>query len=40
MRARGKSDDFRGFLVHPSPYGHGEMGGKIAQKMREEFKIL
>ena len=27
-------------LVHPSPYGHGEMGRKIAQKMREEFKIL
>ena len=27
-------------LIHPSPYGHMEMGRKIAQKIREEFKIL
>lgn len=27
-------------LLHPSPYGHGEMGRKIAKKIREEFKIL
>lgn len=27
-------------LLHPSPYGHGEMGRKIAKKIREELKIL
>ena len=27
-------------LIHPSPYGHGEMARNIAQKLREEFKIL
>jgi hypothetical protein len=27
-------------LLHPSPYGHGEMGRKIAKIIREEFKIL
>ena len=27
-------------LIHPSPYGHGEMGRKIAKKIREEFKII
>ena len=27
-------------LLHPSPYGHAEMGRKIAQKIHEEFKIL
>ena len=27
-------------LIHPSPYGHGEMGRKIAKKIREEFQII
>ena len=27
-------------LIHPSPYGHGQMGRKIAKIIREEFKIL
>ena len=27
-------------LIHPSPYGHTEMGKKIAKKIRDEFKIL
>ena len=27
-------------LIHPSPYGHGEMGRKIAKIIHEEFKIL
>lgn len=27
-------------LIHPSPYGHGEMGRKIAKKMRDEFHII
>ena len=27
-------------LLHPSPYGHGEMGRKIAKKIRDEFQIL
>jgi lysophospholipase L1-like esterase len=27
-------------LLHPSPYGHGEMGRKIAKIIREEFKIF
>ena len=27
-------------LLHPSPYGHFEMGRKIAEKIRNEFKIL
>ena len=27
-------------LIHPSPYGHGEMGRKIAKKLRDEFGIL
>ena len=27
-------------LIHPSPYGHGEMAKNIAKKLREEFKII
>ena len=27
-------------LLHPSPYGHGEMGKKIAEKIRSEFNFL
>jgi lysophospholipase L1-like esterase len=27
-------------LLHPSPYGHGEMGRKIAKIIHEDFKIL
>lgn len=27
-------------ILHPSPYGHGEMGRKIADKIRNEFKFL
>lgn len=27
-------------LLHPSPYGHGEMARNIAEKIRGEFKIL
>ena len=27
-------------LIHPSPYGHGEMGRKIAKKIHEEFQII
>ncbi len=27
-------------LIHPSPYGHAEMGRKIASIIRKEFKLL
>ena len=27
-------------VIHPSPYGHAEMGRRIAHKLRNEFKIF
>lgn len=27
-------------VLHPSPYGHGQMGKSIAEKIKKEFKII